>query len=1054
MLAYCEGKGVRVLYVRHARHPFPAQWCSIKTAHAGGDTMEKYQAIRRKTMFKKGLSIIVFLCLLAAGNRAYGVFHDIGYVGPETANEDIWGRCTGICPIIPFDSNWHNPVNWGYLCNCPLPQYPPLACECIPVRPPDGNTWAAIEAHFPEPNIYEGNAACSRLSIYPWAGYSEVVGEQPFALTIGPNAGDVNCGVQIGICDRTQWNSEAYGYGVLNVFGGYLYTPGYSTKTTPVWYCPPSGLYIGGGALSTDLPDGQLGNGNGLNYGTVNMYGGSIVVPGIRINYGDVNLFGGLLYETNESPDNLIISQAHARNKINIEGNGVSGGELRLKGNRVAQVDDFYKTGRICACWGHGRLFVDINATDTSVTALCTPGSAWNPTPTDGKEQVVLSSILTWSPGKWAQASNGHAVYFGTDFNDVNEDNDSNVKGTYKGRQDANSYNSGGLPAGVTCYWRIDEYNDTNSDSPWKGQVWQFKTRGGEAIDPVPADGAVGLPIPLQLSWTPGIWAAQHDVYFGLNEANVASDTNANLKGTYKGRQDANVFTLDKLDYNLAPDTNYYWRIDEVNSANPNSPWIGDVWGFTNTNYFVVDNFESYSSTADMNQRWNTQYSGAGGMLALNEGTMQYDYNNSGSTYFSWSEARFDCNDGTGGADWTGGGALPDNDKARALAISYTGGPDNDADPNYDRMYVAIEDTAGHFGSIIKNNDPEAQRTSFWKQWNVNLADLNGPCNVSLKAVKYLYLGFGVRGNMVTPGGKGTVTFDNIRLYQKRCVPEYGPIADFTGDCRVDINDLNVFADHWLDSNVFFGLKHTALGQARLSTVPQGLAVSNIDATGDDGVLIALPEHIASLHVNYIDVGDPNQFPVGAYIQATSRGTVNGEPNQIVSMVHSVYTGSDVNTTVDFPALGPNSLTVNYYLNGHLVLKEENVDPASATWRCKIVKNGIKITFHKGFPWIDLGWVYCIKPSPWVWTPKDNYVQVDEIHMDADNGGIVSFDGYSNVTLTANGIPSITIIGEEVTFPDDTKFTPIDIKKDPAARIDFGDFAIMAQQWTMQQLWP
>ena len=75
MLAYCEGKGVRVLYVRHARHPFPAQWCSIKTAHAGGDTMEKYQAIRRKTMFKKGLSIIVFLSYLlylsSLDNRKY-----------------------------------------------------------------------------------------------------------------------------------------------------------------------------------------------------------------------------------------------------------------------------------------------------------------------------------------------------------------------------------------------------------------------------------------------------------------------------------------------------------------------------------------------------------------------------------------------------------------------------------------------------------------------------------------------------------------------------------------------------------------------------------------------------------------------------------------------------------------------------------------------------------------------------------------------------------------------------------------------------------------------
>jgi hypothetical protein len=747
---------------------------------AGGDTMRKSRAIRRKTMSKKGISITVFLCLLAAGNGAYGIFRDIGCDGPETSYMDIWHHPEDTpCPGIP-NINWNDLWNWSM---------------CIT---PNANIWACIEARPPEPSIINGNAACSRLSIYPWSEGSQIAGEQGFALTVGAGAGIVNCGVQIGLCDKAPFDSSIYGYAVLNVLGGTMFTPGFAPPPPPVVFCPPSGLYIGGGPLTP-------GGGTGLNYGIVNMYGGSIVVPGIRINYGNVNLFGGLLYETDELNGNLIISQSHVRNKINIEG-----GELRLQGNRAEQVFYYYSKGRICPCNKHGILFVDYNyneltdppeANYTSVTAFCTPGSAWDPTPADRANRVILNPTLTWSPGDWVQATQGHAVYLGTDFDDVNDatpSNDPNL--VYKGRQDANSYTPGTLNAGATYYWRIDEYKDGNPDSPWKGNIWQFRTKGPEAIDPKPASGAIGLPIPLQLSWTPGVFVADtngHRLYFGTSHDDVYTAIPSNPKGVYMGPQDTNVFNLDKLDYNLVADTNYYWRVDEVNEANVSSPWRGEVWNFRNTNYFIVDDFESYASTADMSQRWNTQYSGAGGTLTLNEGTMQYDYNNSGLIYFRWSEARFDCNDGTGGADWTGGGALPNNDKARSLAISYIGELDNDADPVFDRMYVAIEDTAGNFGSIV-NSDPEAQRTSSWKQWNVNLTDLNSPNNVSLRAVRYLYLGFGVRGNTTNPGGTGTVRFDDIRLYQRRCVQGYGPTADLTGDCRVNLDDMKVMSQEWL----------------------------------------------------------------------------------------------------------------------------------------------------------------------------------------------------------------------------------------------------------------
>jgi hypothetical protein len=431
-------------------------------------------------------------------------------------------------------------------------------------------------------------------------------------------------------------------------------------------------------------------------------------------------------------------------------------------------------------------------------------GKASWPSPSEYARHISLTPTLTWRPGTWAQETGGQAVYFGLDFNDVNDATPGNPKGVYKGRQDVNSYTPASpLYLGANYYWRIDEYNDTNSDSPWTGQVWQFTTGGGEATEPKPASGTVGLSIPLQLSWRAGAWAAQHDVYFSTSQVDLLDATVAEPLGAYKGRQSSTVYELSSLDYNLVADTNYYWRIDEVNDTNV---WTGEVWIFGNTNYFIIDDFESYADNNEMLQRWNTDsidpccsLTGGGASIVLNSGAMEFKYDNNGTDdgndYFS--EARFDAN----GADWAGGSVLPINDRIRGLAISYIGGPGNDADPDYDRMYVAIEDMAGNFGMLL-NDNPEAQRTSSLEQWNINFADLNSP-PLNPAAVRYLYIGFGVRCNRdVQVGGAGTVRFDDVRLYKRHCVPEYsGLTADLTADCAVNRADVKFMSEQWLSDN-------------------------------------------------------------------------------------------------------------------------------------------------------------------------------------------------------------------------------------------------------------
>ncbi|HUW19332.1 MAG TPA: LamG domain-containing protein [Sedimentisphaerales bacterium] len=100
---------------------------------------------------------------------------------------------------------------------------------------------------------------------------------------------------------------------------------------------------------------------------------------------------------------------------------------------------------------------------------------AWGPKPFNGQSDVLRELTLTWKPGDYAAK---HDVYFGTDFNDVN-DADANLPvgiSVYKGRQarDANSYSLEPLDLDKTYYWRVDEVNEPNNNL-WKGRIWRFR---------------------------------------------------------------------------------------------------------------------------------------------------------------------------------------------------------------------------------------------------------------------------------------------------------------------------------------------------------------------------------------------------------------------------------------------------------------------------------------------------------------------------------------------------------------------------------------------------
>jgi len=192
------------------------------------------------------------------------------------------------------------------------------------------------------------------------------------------------------------------------------------------------------------------------------------------------------------------------------------------------------------------------------------------PDPEDGAIHENTWVTLSWTAGDYAVS---HDVYLGEDFDAVNAATpDSDV---YRGNQAADFYVAGfpgfaypdGLVPGTTYYWRIDEVNDADPNSPWKGDIWSFTIPPKIAYNPNPADGEEGFNLAGTLKWTPGYGAKLHTVYFGDNYDDVANAAGGIPQGApvYKPAS-------------VASEMVYYWRVDEFDGVDT---YTGDVWGFS-----------------------------------------------------------------------------------------------------------------------------------------------------------------------------------------------------------------------------------------------------------------------------------------------------------------------------------------------------------------------------------------------------------------------------------------------------------------------------------------
>jgi hypothetical protein len=359
------------------------------------------------------------------------------------------------------------------------------------------------------------------------------------------------------------------------------------------------------------------------------------------------------------------------------------------------------------------------------------PKTAYFPDPADGAESVAVDAELSWTAGFGSKL---HTPYFGETFDEVDNATEGQIQGTM-------TYALVTLKMAKTYYWRVDEFDVVETH---KGNVWSFTTEGAVG-GPNPANGAVDVTQTPILTWTPG-FGATHEIYFGTDV------TSLELKGS--GNLGSESYDPGQVEWN----TNYYWRVDEANNINADSPWTGPLWSFTTANFLIIDDMESYNDIAEGEEGSNRMYLAwvdgyddpTNGSFVGNDpppiAELNIVHSGNQSMPFSYdnavgkSEATLSL---TNKRDWTVNGV-------DTLTIWFRGETGNAAE----QMYVALNGSAR-----VDHDNPDAATVNSWTQWNILLQTFADK-GVNLANVNSITLGL----SSIT-GGTGTMYFDDIRLY-------------------------------------------------------------------------------------------------------------------------------------------------------------------------------------------------------------------------------------------------------------------------------------------------
>jgi len=380
-------------------------------------------------------------------------------------------------------------------------------------------------------------------------------------------------------------------------------------------------------------------------------------------------------------------------------------------------------------------------------------------------------------------------------------------------------------------------------------------------------------------------------------------------------------------------------------------------------------------------------------------------------------------------------------------------------------MYLTIANNNGT-SATIKHEDPNATLISTWTEWNIDLKDFSDQ-DVDLTDVNSITIGFGDPENP-PPGGTGKMFIDDIRLYQPRYVPDkVTPLkADFTGDGIVDSKDFQILINDWLQGD------YTVSATTPQPPVSWWKFDNNASdsAGGNSGTLQGNPTYAAGNSGQAIeldgddcvDLGNPpsldfstGDWTITAWIKTTQSGT--GDENK-----GSIYAkGGDQTDGIRY------TLGVGEVTSGLITLTtDDNVTKAQATGSTAVnddlwhhvagIKSGTQLLVYVDGALDGTGNVpagYDLSGT----TQHNAYVGAITDNRDGTifKYFIGSIDDVQIYDYALSDTDILSVAGmADLYFPLTSPANVSDDEPANSKKVNFKDFAVLADEWLQQLLWP
>ncbi len=551
------------------------------------------------------------------------------------------------------------------------------------------------------------------------------------------------------------------------------------------------------------------------------------------------------------------------------------------------------------------------------------------------------------------------------------------------------------------------------------------------AWNPYPADQAeVDVLTIASVSWSAGETAIAHDVFFG-DDPDAVLNADTSTSGIYRGQHDLSETTYappEGFEFGRM----YYWRIDELNDDRTITK--GRLWRFEVGQYAVVDDFEGYADTNELRLVWHDGNSANQDVQLESESSGNFlrltlDHNQ--PPYCSEIQMVYDSP-----RDWTAGGA-------KAMEMQYRGRADNPPA----QLYVALTDEAGNDAAVL-HAETDALMQYAWQgrqQWVIALQSFTHSGGVDLTRIKEVSIGTAYEPDGDTNTASGQVDIDDIRLYASRCLP--GHVASsLDDDCVTDANDLAILMRYWLVSD--YSIAALQPDSSRLQ-VHYKFDETSGAVTGDSSGR----ERHGTVDAEGADAWDADGYDGACLnLDGTFGVSVPGEVFGNVSdeVTISVWVGADSADWAEFGS-GP---AESGQARDRLIWTKDKPTPNAAKWNhyafVKDSRRGLMRTYRNGLL---------------VAEKKDALLPMDNAGTGPARigAGLAGQGGYYQGKLDDFRVYDYALSHPEILYlaagPDAAAHQPLKpvlAPVDPCenGRIDFADFALLAQRWLSEILWP